>query len=155
MGFFHTLPIGANTIRLSTNWSDAGGARRKVRRQSAVVDGPQTERTIRSLVDLHAAVKHYVESIPYGQILSAATHISTDIDYRLVSEGEMESALGRRAQAGPAERDCYASYVNEVFLSALEKHGEEIVFQFSLGAEPLPLRLAAGFPNRLSPRSPP
>jgi hypothetical protein len=99
---------------------------------------PQTERTIRSLADLHAAVKHYVESIPYGQILSTATHISTDIDYRLVSEGEMESALGRRAQAGPAERDCYASYVNEVFLSALEKHGEEIVFQFSFGAEPLP-----------------
>ena len=46
--------------------------------------------------------------------------------------------LLRRAQAGPAERDIYASYVNEVFLSALEKHGQEIVFQFSLGAEPLP-----------------
>jgi len=99
---------------------------------------PSTERTIRSLVDVHAAVAHYVDSIPYKQLISTATHISTDIDYRLVNEAEMERALARRAQAGPAERDIYASYVNELFLTALEKHGHEIVFQFSFGAEPLP-----------------
>jgi hypothetical protein len=50
----------------------------------------------------------------------------------------MEAALGRRAQAGPAERDVYASYINEAFLTRLEKHGDRIVFQFSLAAEPLP-----------------
>jgi len=99
---------------------------------------PPTERTIRSLVDVHAAIMHYVESIPYRQLISTATHISTDINYRQVTEPEMESALQRRAQAGPAERDLYASYVNEVFLSALEKHADEIAFQFSFGAEPLP-----------------
>lgn len=99
---------------------------------------PATERTIQSLTDVHDAVKHYVQNIPYGKLLSTATHVSTDINYRLVSEAEMESALKRRFQAGPIERDTYASYVNEVFLSALEQHGQEIVFQFSLGAEPLP-----------------
>lgn len=99
---------------------------------------PATERTIRSLTDVHAAVAHYVDSIPYGKVLSTATHISTDINYRPVSDGEMESALRRRAQAGPEERDTYASYVNEAFLSAPEKHGQQIVFQFSFGAEPLP-----------------
>ena len=41
------------------------------------------------------------------------------------------------SQAGPAERDCYASYVNEVFLTALEARGGGLVFQFSFGAEPL------------------
>jgi hypothetical protein len=50
----------------------------------------------------------------------------------------MEAALGRRLQAGPVERDIYASYINEAFLTALEKHGRDIVFQFSFGAEPLP-----------------
>jgi len=104
---------------------------------------PSVERTISSLADLHAAVKHYVDSIPYGQILSTATHISTDINYRLVSESEIENALQRRAQAGAIERDTYASYVNEAFLSALEKHGEQIVFQFSFGAEPLPFETAS------------
>ena len=99
---------------------------------------PATERTIRSLADLHAALAHYVDSIPYQQLLATATHISTDIDFRLVREGEMENALERRTQAGPVERDIYASYVNELFLTALEKHGHEIVFQFSFGAEPLP-----------------
>jgi hypothetical protein len=99
---------------------------------------PPTERTIRSLADVHDAVAHYVNSIPYGQLLSTATHISTDINYRLVTEAEMGGALSRRSRAGPAERDIYASYVNEIFLSALEKHGREIVFQFSFGAEPLP-----------------
>ncbi len=99
---------------------------------------PATERKIQSLVDVHAAVAHYVDTIPYAQLISTATHISTDINFRVVNAAEMESALARRAQAGPMERDIYASYVNEVFLSALEKHGHEIVFQFSLGAEPLP-----------------
>jgi glucuronate isomerase len=99
---------------------------------------PKPDRTIRSLTDVHEAVAHYANSIPYGKVLSTATHLSTDINYRLVSDAEMESALARRAGAGPVERDIYASYVHETFLKQLQKHGEEIVFQFSLGAEPLP-----------------
>ncbi len=110
---------------------------------------PATERRIRNLEDVHDAIAHYVSSIPYGQILSTATHLLTDIDYRNVSDAEMASAIGRRDRAGPPERDCYASYVNEAFLTALEKHGDEIVFQFSFGAEPLPFETA----SRLSQRT--
>ena len=32
-----------------------------------------------TLDDVHAAVDHYVRSIPYGQVLSTATHLSTDL----------------------------------------------------------------------------
>src|SRR5262249_4914154 len=123
---------------------------------------PRTERTIRSLADVQVAVKHYVNAIPFSSslvsasrrplsnkrtpgrmravrspafVLSTATHLSTDIDYRLVGDDEMEAALMRRAEAGPAERDLYASYINEAFLRALEQHGDRIAFQFSLGAE--------------------
>jgi hypothetical protein len=110
---------------------------------------PPTERVIRTLDDVHAAVAHYVDSIPYDQILSTATHISTDIDFRPVSESEMEAALRRRGQAGPPERDIYASYINQAFLTALEKHGGEIVFQFSFGAESLPYETG----SRLSQRT--
>jgi glucuronate isomerase len=110
---------------------------------------PATQRTIRTLDDVHAAVAHYVGSIPYGQVLATATHLSTDIDYRVVSDGEMAAALARRGRAGPAERDCYASYVNEAFLTALEAHAQEIVFQFSFGAEPLPFETG----SRLSQRT--
>jgi glucuronate isomerase len=99
---------------------------------------PPTDRTIRSLADVHAAIGHYVNAIPYSQILSTATHLSTDIDYRLITDAEMEEALARRSQAGTAERDTYAAYVHEHFLTALERHGDKIVFQFSFGAEPLP-----------------
>jgi glucuronate isomerase len=99
---------------------------------------PSTERTIRTLEDVHAAVKHYVKSIPYDRVLATATHISTDIDFRPISDSEMEQAIGRRENAGVPERDIYASYINEAFLSALELRGREIVFQFSFGAEPLP-----------------
>ena len=87
---------------------------------------------------MHAAVAHYVNAIPYQQLISTATGFSTDIDYRLVSDDEMAAALARRDQAGPAERDTYSSYINEAFLTALEQRPERIVFQFSLGAEPLP-----------------
>src|SRR5256714_7649136 len=100
--------------------------------------GPTTQRTIRNLDDVRSAVDHYVRSIPYGQVLATATHISTDINFRLVPDAEMEAALKRRSQAGTVERDIYASYVNELFLTELEKHGQEIVYQFSFGAEPLP-----------------
>ena len=99
---------------------------------------PPTERSIRSLADLQSALAHYVNALPYGRILSTATHLSTDIEYRLVTDAEMEAALARRAVAGPAERDIYSSYINEKFLTQLEQHGQRIVFQFSLGAEPLP-----------------
>ena len=99
---------------------------------------PPTERTIRSLDDLHAALAHYVDAIPYGEILSTATGFSTDIDYRLVGDDEMAAAIERRDRAGAAERDTYASYVNEAFLTALEARPERLVFQFSVGAEPLP-----------------
>jgi hypothetical protein len=99
---------------------------------------PPTERVIRSLADVHAAVAHYTNAIPYDQVFCTATHLSTDIDYRVVGDAEMEAALARRAQAGPAERDIYASYINEAFLTQLEKRGDRIVFQFSFGAEPLP-----------------
>jgi glucuronate isomerase len=109
---------------------------------------PATERTIRSLQDVKDAVDHYVEAIPYDQVLATATHISTDIDFRLISNGEMEAALARRAQAGPRERDVYASYVNEVFLSELEKRGDRIVYQFSFAAEPLPFETSSRVSQR-------
>jgi hypothetical protein len=99
---------------------------------------PPTERVIKSLADVHAAVEHYVTAIPYEQVIATATHLSTDIDYRLVSDAEMEAALKRRASATAAERDVYAAYVHELFLTALERHADKIVFQFSFGAEPLP-----------------
>src|SRR5215472_5094723 len=59
-----------------------------------------SERTIRSLEDVLAALAHYVDAIPYDQILSTATTLSTDIDYRLVGEAEMQAALARRTKAG-------------------------------------------------------
>jgi glucuronate isomerase len=110
---------------------------------------PKTDRRIRSVKDVHAAVDHYVRNIPYDRVLSTATHISTDLDLRVVSDAEMKSALARRGKAGPRDRDIYASYVNEAFLTALEGRAGRIVFQFSFGAEPLPFETA----SRLSQRT--
>jgi len=104
---------------------------------------PATERVISTLADVHSAMQHYVTSIPYEKLVSTATHISTDIHFRLVTEAEMESALERRSQASVEERDIYASYINEIFLGELEKRSDEIVFQFSLGAEPLPFETSS------------
>ena len=73
-----------------------------------------------------------------------------DLDLEAVSEAQLAEALKRRSQAGPAERDIYASYVNEEFLRTLERrYGDRIVFQFSFGAEPLPFETA----SRLSQRA--
>ncbi len=111
---------------------------------------PRTDRVIRSLEDVHEAVAWYVGQIPVDRVSSTATHISTDIDFTPVSDDDMVRAIDRRGNAGPAERDVYASYIHEVFLTAFERHcADKVVFQFSFGAEPLPFETA----SRLSQRS--
>ncbi len=109
---------------------------------------PEVSKIIRTLDDVHAALEHYVRNIPVQQIVSTATHISTDIDYRLVSASEMETALARRSVAGPAERDIFASYVHEALLTAMELQTSDVVFQFSLGAEPLPKETSSRISQR-------
>ena len=64
------------------------------------------------------------------------------------------AALKRRGEAGPAERDIYASYIHEAFLTALEPHAERIVFQFSIAAEPMPTRWPASCRSGPSPTWP-
>lgn len=104
---------------------------------------PATERTIRTLADVEAAVDHYVNTMAAQNILSTATHISTDLDLGLVTDSEMEQALKHRGQAGEKERSVYASYINEAFLTKMEEKASQVVFQFSLGAEPLPFETAS------------
>ncbi|MCL5995109.1 MAG: hypothetical protein M1546_03515 [Chloroflexi bacterium] len=137
--FFTRAQWGVNDIplyELERAWNQPGpGAPLPVTLGEA---RPPLARTLRTLDDVRAAISHYVANIPYGQVLSTAQHISTAINYRAVSDEEMAAALSRRDQATPAERDVYASFILEAFLSELERHGDEIVYQFSFGAEPLP-----------------
>lgn len=81
-------------------------------------------------------------------VLSNATHISTDIAFRQVSEAQMAEALTRRETAGSEERDIYASYINETFLTKLAEKAPNIVFQFSFAAEPLPHETGSLIPQR-------
>jgi len=47
-------------------------------------------------------------------------------------------ALENRSAAGRRERDIYATYIFEAFLTELEKRKSELLIHFSFGAEPLP-----------------
>ena len=97
---------------------------------------------VRTLKDVHEALGAYIQGIP-SLVLSTAQHISTDIDFRPVSDREMAAALRRRARAGKEERDIYASYILEEFFARWEEAKSDVVFQFSLGAEPLPAETAS------------
>jgi hypothetical protein len=103
---------------------------------------PRTSRIVRSVKDVHQALDAYVAAIP-GNVVSTAQHISTDIAFQDVDERTMAGAMRRRGSAGPRERDIYASYVTEEFFKRLESKRPEVVFQFSLGAEPLPFETAS------------
>ena len=109
---------------------------------------PASDRVIRTLDDVHAAMSHFVGQVAATSVVSLATHISTDIVFRGVSDSEMAAALARRAVAGPAERDVYASYIHEAFLTALEAYADRIAFQFSFAAEPMPHETASIVPQR-------
>ncbi|MBM3289515.1 MAG: hypothetical protein FJY92_05125 [Candidatus Hydrogenedentes bacterium] len=99
---------------------------------------PPLRRTIEDVEDIDAAVAHYCALLPYDQVTATAQHISTDIDYTLPGTDQVAAALAARTNAGDRERDIYSSYIMHRFLGELEKHGHEIVFQFSFGAESLP-----------------
>lgn len=93
--------------------------------------------------DVDDAVAHYCALIPYDRLAMVAAHLSTDIDYGYPDAAAMADALSRRDRAGDRERDIYASYITHRFLAELEKHGDKVVFEFSLAAEPLPHESAA------------
>jgi hypothetical protein len=99
---------------------------------------PKFDRMIRTVDEVNSAMKHYCDNIPYSEVISTAHHVSTDINFHDVTDDDMAKALKNRDNATPADRDVYASFILEKFLTQLEKHGDSIVYQFSFGAEPLP-----------------
>jgi hypothetical protein len=103
---------------------------------------PVPARRLRTVADVHEALDGYLAGIP-SIVLSTAQHISTDIDFRPVDDRTMASALRRRSRAGKEERDIYASYIMEEFFKRWGKDKSDVVFQFSLGAEPLPAETAS------------
>lgn len=96
------------------------------------------KKTINTLDDVKTAITHYCSHMPVDKILSTASHFSTDISYRLVSEEEMSQSLKKRAAAGPEERDVYANYIHEAYLNEIIRVAPSLILQYSLGAEPLP-----------------
>jgi len=114
----------------------------------AAKNKPKPHRVIRTMEDLKAAMDHYVGQLAGSPVISLATHISTDVVFRQVSDSEMKSALQRRDKAGLQERDIYTSYIHEMFLTALEPYADRIVFQLSIAAEPLPHETMSVVPQR-------
>ncbi|MBS7263480.1 MAG: hypothetical protein KIG36_07760 [Eubacteriales bacterium] len=100
------------------------------------------KRKIRTIEDVDAAINHYIDRIPYGEVTSTATHFSTDIRYFDVTRADMIEALKNRDHPSEHDRDVYANYINEEFLRGVERKtaaiGKPIAIQYSLGAEPLP-----------------
>lgn len=99
---------------------------------------PPAERQIKTLEDVREAVAWYVSAFPKEHLVATAQGMSTDIDLTPPSDEAMIAAMARRDSAGERERDIYAAYINELYLSELERTAPGLAFQFSFGAEPLP-----------------
>ena len=103
-----------------------------------ITEAPKVSRRIRTVQDAVNAMRHYVELIPFGEILAVPQSLSTDIRYRIVTDEQMQAALDRRGSAGVQERDTYSSFLLELFLAEVERRNRGGVVQFAVGAEPLP-----------------
>ncbi|MCL2699484.1 MAG: hypothetical protein FWE68_04160 [Defluviitaleaceae bacterium] len=103
---------------------------------------------VKTICDVHEAMESYCAQIPYDEIVSIAHHFSCDITYKSVSEAEMVQALQNRADAGEKERDIYANYLLELYLTELEKQVNPPVLLFSLGAEPLPYETGSNLSSK-------
>jgi len=131
---------------LEKAWSEGTpGAPLPVTREG---ERPATKRKLRSVADVRQALDQYVAAIP-SNVVSTAQHVSTDIDFGDAGEREMADAMHKRPKAGPQERDIYASFIMEEFFQRMGRQKSGVVFQFSLGAEPLPTETA----SRLSQRT--
>ena len=108
---------------------------------------PAPARSIHTLDDVHAALRYFIDTMIASGVLSNATHVSTDVGFRAVSDEQMSAALARRSVAGREERDIYTSYIHEAFLTLLEADAPQIAFQFSYAAEPLPHETASLLPQ--------
>lgn len=95
------------------------------------------QRKIRTSDHVMQSIEHFLDKTPFDRIIAIASHFSTDVTYRAVSDQEMKEALARRDTAGPEEQNIYASYIIERYLSTYEGRGLTKVLQFSTGAEPL------------------
>ncbi|MCL2665751.1 MAG: hypothetical protein FWE82_09065, partial [Defluviitaleaceae bacterium] len=93
---------------------------------------------IKTAADADEAMEHYLSRIPFEKIITIASHFSTHIRYRKVTAAEMDKALKNRDAAGEWERDVYANYILEAFLTRYEKDHADMTLQFSMAAEPLP-----------------
>jgi rRNA maturation RNase YbeY len=82
------------------------------------------------------------------QLACERVDFRADLDLEPATGEQMAQALRRRDQAGPAERDVYAAYIHEAFLTLLEQRRPQVVFQFSLGAEPLPYETGSRLASR-------
>jgi glucuronate isomerase len=146
-GFFTRCQWGEHDTalyELERCWGEQPGPAAPI----GAVGRPATRRVIKTLDDVHAALAWYVGQIP-DTVVSTATHLSTDIDYTPVGPEAMTAALARRNGAGTRERDIYASYIQEAFLSAIEERfGTGLLYQFSLGAEPLPFETSSRLEQR-------
>jgi len=101
------------------------------------------KRQIKTVSGVKEAMAHYFRAIDFDKIVSTANHLSTDINFTLVTDEQMQKALDKRENAGGAERDIYASYLLETFLLELERTHSDKAFQFSIAAEPLPFETAS------------
>ena len=106
------------------------------------------KRKIKTVADVKEVMNHYLSVVPIEKIVSSAQHVSTDINYSLVTDEQMQQALDNRANAGEKERDVYASYLFELFLSEMERKKFNFVYQFSIAAEPLPFETASRISQR-------
>ncbi|MHC4105423.1 MAG: hypothetical protein ACYSR9_10815 [Planctomycetota bacterium] len=106
-------------------------------------DRPSFKKTITTPENIKEAVAHYCSLIPYNGLTATTQHISTDISYGRYSDDEFAQALKNRENAGNREQSIYTSAIMVEFLSELQKHSNEIVFQFSIGAEALPFESGA------------
>ncbi|MFH1616791.1 MAG: hypothetical protein ABIG61_17125 [Planctomycetota bacterium] len=96
------------------------------------------KRQIKTVSHVKEAMAHYCKAIPFDEVVATAQHVSTDINYMVVSDEDMQKAIDNRQNARSYERDVYASYLFEAFLQELEKSNPGFVLQFSLGAQALP-----------------
>ena len=100
-------------------------------------------KTVRTMDDVYAAIEHYCTKMPADRILSTASHLSTNMNYRSVTAAEMEKALKNREGAGEAERDIFANFIHDAYLARIAETAPGLVLQYSMGAEPLPFETSA------------
>lgn len=92
---------------------------------------------LKTVEDVDRALDAYCAAIPFDEVRSIATSVSTAVDFRFVTREEMIASMANRENATERDRDVYMNYITDELFKRIRERKYKGAVTFGFAAEPL------------------